>query len=212
MDTNNWYALDNWNNSRLSYNKDKNVMFFDTNEEYEDAVISFPVPDDAKSFSLSFKIGNSCPVSKPGLQDSAKVTVGFGNSDLKENVKGIATPYIVDKDYFVIYSLGSEEKPVCIGGDNPRCFYFQVEAHNADNDEMDVYFGNFDLQFYDKNGYVEFTEYVPFEVQETNEIVTVGSAMEFRRIGGLFLILACAAIGVLNFVWGNKKGENKVKE
>ena len=194
MSEKDWYSPENWSNKKISYNQAKNVMFFDTNEESEEAVISFPVPENAQSFSLSFKIGNSCVHNKIGNQDSGKVTVGFGGKDNAKEIYGVSTPNILGEEKFVIYSLGTEEKPIGIRNEAPEYLYFKVSVHNAAKDGMDVYFGDFDLQFYDEVGAVPFADYVPFTKQQTDERAPGGGDLMFSivlmclmLIGGLSL-------------------------
>lgn len=188
-----WYSPENWSNEKISYNQAKNVMFFDTNEEQEEAFISFPVPENARSFSLSFKIGNSCTSNKIGYQDSGKVTVGFGGKDNAEEIYGTSTPNIIGEEKFVRYSLGTEEKPIGIKGEAPHYLYFKVSAHNAANDSMDVHFGDFDLQFYDKVGTVLFADYVPFKKQQTDERAPGGGDMMLS-----FVLMCLVLIGGLS--------------
>ena len=198
-----WYNPENWSNEKISYNQAKNVMFFDTEEEMEEAVISFPVPDNAQSFSLSFKIGNSCTTTKIGYEDCGKVTVGFGGKDNLEDIHGVSTPNILGEEKFVIYSLGTEEKPITINGEAPKYLYFKVSAHNAAKDSMDVYFGDFDLRFYDEAGAVPFAEHVPFTTKQTDERVLVGGDMTVSFVLMWIGFFAIVALGVFKRKKGN---------
>ena len=206
MSEKDWYSPENWSNKKISYNQAKNVMFFDTDEESEEAVISFPVPENAQSFSLSFKIGNSCTSQKIGYQDCGKVTVGFGGKDNAEEIYGVSTPNILGEEKFVIYSLGTEEKPITIGGEAPKYLYFKVYAHNAANDGMDVYFGDFDLQFYDEVGALPFADYVSFTKQQTDERAPGGGDMMLSFVLMLIVLVVSGALGI---IFKKKKGKKK---
>lgn len=207
-----WYTAGNWNNDRISYNKEKNVLFFDEALKQEEATIKFPVPENAKSFSLSFKIGNRYPMGKPGTWDSAYVTVGFGAEDNSENVNTLRTPNVMGEEKFVSYSLGAAEKPVGIIGD-PDFFYFKINASNARDDDLDVYFGDFELNFYDSTGAIQFSEYVPFKRNKTSEKVFMGDHMAGSLIGIYLLIAFIAAVFTVGVIKTKKQyGSHNEKE
>ena len=100
------------------------------------------------------------------------------------------------EEKFVNYSIGTAEKPIEIIG-QPDYFQFKINAHNASNDEMDVYFGDFELIFYDSAGYIQFTESVPFKRSETSEKVFIGNNMMLPLIGMYFLMIFIIIASVL---------------
>lgn len=208
----NWYITENWSNENLSYHEGKNVLYFNTNSREEEAVITISVPNGAKSFSFSFKIGNGYITHKVGNQDSGYAIIGFGNDEKRDNVEkssGIRTNSVFNKRNFINLSVGTEAKSIGIIGE-PDYFYFIIHASNAGDDEMDVYFGDFELTFYDEEGYIPMSEYISFKESETNETIFIGEHMTWPVIVGALYLICFLAVSLKIFMQKKDKEEEEI--
>ena len=186
-----WYIAENWSNENITYLEDKNILYFNSNSKEEEAIITSPIPAEAKSFSFSFKMGNGYITHKIGYQDCGYATIGFGRNGNGDNIKiskGIRTNNVLNERNFVEYSIGTAKKPVGIKTDSDY-FYFKINASNSGDDEMDVYFGDFELTFYEEEGYIPMSEYISFKENKTSETVFIDKHMTLPLLGDIALIV-----------------------
>lgn len=142
-----------WHGDHVVYLDHDDVYHFESNEKDTEAWYTTDIPENAKSFSFSLKIGNSYLVGKPGYQDYAVVTVGYNSGS--ESFEMLQSPYIQNEQKYIVLSLGNEQSPVELWAEADRLF-IKIEAHNAAEDEMDVFFGEPCVTFYDRGASNEF--------------------------------------------------------
>ena len=70
-----WHNPENWSSSTLVYSEKADILCFDSTAEYETASYTVSVPEEAGSFTLSFKAGNSHSAAKEGAKDTGYITV-----------------------------------------------------------------------------------------------------------------------------------------
>jgi len=134
---NDWNNSENWSSSALAYSEKSNVLYFDSTAEYETAVYILSVPEEAGSFTLSFKAGNSHSAAKEGAKDTGYITVSTDSGVIAK------TPMIQDNLTYVSYTL--TDAPV-----QAEQLYITAEAYNSYGNSVDFYFGNFELRQADK--------------------------------------------------------------
>lgn len=136
----NWHNPENWSNSTLLYSEKADVLHFGSTSEYETAVYEIKIPEGVNAFSLSFKAGNSRSVAKPGAQDVGYITVSIDDFTIAK------TEMIKNNTEYILYSLGSEEKPVPVQN---GMLYIKAEAYNSYKNNIDFYFGDIRINFYE---------------------------------------------------------------
>lgn len=68
-------------------------------------------------------------------------------------------------------------------------FYFKINASNSGGDEIDVYFGDFELTFYEEEGYIQMSEYISFNESKTSETIFIDKHMTLPLFGDTALIV-----------------------
>ena len=189
---NNWRNSESWSDSALVYSEKYDVLYFDSTAEFETAVYTIDVPDWASTFSLSFKAGNSRSVAKAGAKDAGYLTVGTDSGVIAR------TPMIQDNLTYVRYTLSAV--PV-----QTEQLYITAEAYNSYGDEIDFYFGAFELEFSEAIPENFITGYY-FSADPTTEKV--------QNPGGkpvILPIIAIALIAVVSLIcaFAHRKGKEK---
>lgn len=180
-----------------SYVSDLEAYRFETNEKYAEALYTIELPKNAKAFSLSLKIGNSYLTRKPGKQDYAVIAVGYNRG--AESFEIARSAHIQNEQKFLILSLGDERSPLELWEEADR-IYVTIEAHNAAEDEMDVFFGEPRVAFYEdlaSDGSLSvygYDGFYRFEKTATDQNVFYANTMLLPTI--LFFVLA---VGILIF-------------
>lgn len=193
-----------WRGDHVVYLEHDDVYHFETYEKNTEAWYTADIPENAKSFSLSLKIGNSYLARKPGYQDYAVVTVGCNSGS--GSFEMLQSPYIQNEQKYIVLSLGNEQSPVELWAEADQIF-IKIEAHNVAEDEMDVFFGEPCVTFYDRSVSNEFiSEYhfydlYRFEKTETDQNVFYSNSMILPTI---FLFLFAVGIFVFRF-WKREK-------
>lgn len=193
-----------WRGDHVVYPDRGNVYRFETNEKDTEAWYTADIPENAESFSLSLKIGNSYSARKPGYQDYAVVTVGCNSGS--GSFEMLQSPYIQNEQKYIVLSLGNEQSPVELWAEADQLF-IKIEAHNAAEDEMDVFFGEPCVTFYDCSASNEFiSEYLfydlyRFEKTETDQNVFYENSMILPTI---LLFLFAVGIWIFRF-WKRKQ-------
>ena len=143
--TYNWKNENNWNNENIGFIEDINALYFKSNSEYEEAVCVIPVPKESQSFSVTLKVGNSCDVHKVGYQDCGYISIGFGDySNMNECVR---STMLANNTEFINLNLGSKLNPLPLY--DASSIYIKAEAYNSSKDEIDFYFGDISVSFYE---------------------------------------------------------------
>lgn len=137
----------NWNNENIGFIEDINAFYFKSNSEYEEAVCVIPVPKGSQSFSVKLKAGNSCDVHKIGYQDCGYISIGFG--DYPNMNECARSTMLVNNTEFINLYLGNESNPLPIY--DASSIYIKAEAYNSSKDEIDFYFGDISVSFYEAN-------------------------------------------------------------
>ncbi len=173
---NSWRNPENWNNSSVSYNKETDILYFNSTAEYEAAGYTVPVPEGASSFSLSFKAGNSRSITKTGAQDTGYITVS--------TEKGIIsrTAMINNNTEYAVYSLGTAESPVPVQCEQ---LFITAEAYNSYNNSIDFYFGGFNIEFYETLPDEIFTEYYFCSEKTEEKVQDINGKPPFSRLSAL---------------------------
>lgn len=193
-----------WRGDHVVYLNHDDVYHFETNGKDAEAWYTADIPENARSFSLSLKIGNSYLVGKPGYQDYAIVTVGYNSGS--ESFEMLQSPYIQNEQKYIVLSLGNEQSPLELWAEADQLF-IKIEAHNAAEDEMDVFFGEPSVTFYDHSVSNEFiSEYhfydlYRFKKTETDQNVFYANSMVLPTI---LLFLFAVGIFVFRF-WKREK-------
>ena len=193
-----------WCGDHVVYLDHDDVYHFETNEKDTEALYTADIPENAESFSLSLKIGNSYLARKPGYQDYAVVTVGYNSGS--ESFEMLQSPYIQNEQKYIVLSLGNEQSPLELWAEADQIF-IKIDAHNAAEDEMDVFFGEPRVTFYDhsvSNKFISeyhFYNLYRFEKTETNQNVFYENTMILPTI---FLFLFAVGIFIFRF-WKREK-------
>ncbi len=193
-----------WHGDHVVYLDHDDVYHFETNERDTEAWYTVDIPKNAESFSLSLKIGNSYLARKPGYQDYAIATVGYNSGS--ESFKMVQSPYIQNEQKYIVLSLGNEQSPLQLWAEADQLF-IKIEAHNAAEDEMDVFFGEPRVTFYDdsvSNDFVSkyhFYDLYRFEKTKTDQNVFYANSMVLPTI---FLFLFAVGIFIFRF-WKREK-------
>lgn len=196
-----------WRGDHVVYLARGDIYRFETNEKDTEAWYTADIPENAESFSLSLKIGNSYSAEKPGYQDYAVVTVGYNSGS--GSFEMLQSPYIQNEQKYIVLSLGNEQSPVELWAEADRLF-IKIEAHNAADDEMDVFFGEPCVTFYDRGVSNEFiSEYhfydlYRFEITETDQNVFHENSMILPAI-----LLFLFAVGIRFFHFWKREKERQ---
>lgn len=189
---NNWYNSENWNNSSLSYNESSDVLYFDSTSEYEKAEYTVSVPDWASSFSLSFKAGNGHSSAKEGAKDTGYITVGTDSGIIAK------TPMIQDNSTYISYTLHTA--PI-----QTEQLFITAEAYNSYSNNMDFYFGGFDIEFYETVPDSFITEHYFLAKPTTEKVQNINNTPAFLPIIGIVLLAAFSSFCAFTHKKENEK-------
>ncbi|MBQ7834325.1 MAG: hypothetical protein IJ385_00935 [Ruminiclostridium sp.] len=193
---NNWHNPENWNSDALVYNKKSDVLYFDSTAKYETAEYTVDVPDWANSFSLSFKAGNSRSATKEGAKDVGYIAVGTDSGVIAK------TPMIKDNLTYVRYTLSAV--PV-----QTEQLYITAEAYNSYGDEIDFYFGGFDIEFYETMPDSFNTEYYFLGKPTTESVQNINKKTSILPLAAAILL---GIILIACFLLTRKEKHNETPE
>ena len=190
-----------WHGDHAVYLDHDDAYRFETNEKGAEVLYTIDIPENAKSFSLSLKIGNSYLLRKPGYQDYALVTVGYNSGS--EFFEVIQSPYIQNEQKYIVLSLRNEQSPLELREEADQIF-IKIEAYNAAEDEIDVFFGKPHVTFYDSavsNTFASeynFYDLYRFERTDTDQNIFYENSMILPTI-----LLFLFAVGIFTVAFGN---------
>ncbi len=192
--TDSWHNPENWKGNALAYSEKADVLYFDSTSEYETASCTVSVPEWADSFTLSFKAGNSHSAAKEGAKDAGYITVSTDSGVIAK------TPMIQDNLTYVSYTL--TDAPV-----QAEQLYITAEAYNSYGNEIDFYFGAFELEFSEATPESFLTEYYFSPVPTNEKVQNINGKPAVFPIIVLALLAPISLICVLSSRKG-KKNEN----
>lgn len=182
--TGDWANIDIWESHGLSYSDKTEALTFTDKEFIESAVLNVEIPAGTKSFSLSIKTGS---MTEKG--DTGYITVGFGEGS---NIMSFRSNGISSTSY-VETSLGSSSDPINIV-DGSKNMYIKVEVKNDEMDDIDFFFKDLDVKFYNSKGQTDFYGNLTSETFiQTNTEEKVAPPDNGPRV--LIFILLIAALG-----------------
>jgi len=190
----NWHNPENWSSSTLVYSEKDDILCFDSTAEYETASYTVSVPEEAGSFTLSFKAGNSHSAAKEGAKDAGYITVSTDSGVIAK------TPMIQDNLTYVCYTL--TDAPV-----QAEQLYITAEAYNSYGNIIDFYFGDFELEFSEAVPENFMTEYYFSTVPTTEKVQNLNGKPAVFPIIVLALLAPISLFCVLSSRKG-KKNEN----
>ncbi len=203
--------MSEWKDAPLKYNERLNAMYFDSESEKEEAVYVVDIPENADSFSVSVKVGESNDLNIKGYQDSGRITVGYGDGTNQE--MSVTSQIISDKKEFVVLSLGDSANPISTGEADK--LYIKSEGRNFDGGKIDFYFCEPDVSFYEKTSETLINRNLVFDMTLTGEKINInggafGLEMLPKMVTFLTVLIAVIRIALRRiFKRKQKTKENK---
>lgn len=181
---NDWHNPENWSSSTLAYSEKADILYFDSTAEYETAVYTLSVPEEAGFFTLSFKAGNSHSAAKEGAKDTGYITVSTDSGVIAK------TPMIQDNLTYVCYTL--TDAPV-----QTEQLYITAEAYNSYGNSIDFYFGDFELEFSEATPENFLTEYYFSTKPTTEKVQSINEIPVYLPIIGIALLALISSLCAL---------------
>lgn len=188
--TGDWANIEIWESHGLSYSDKTEALTFTDKEFIESAVLNVEIPAGTKSFSFSIKMGS---MTENG--DTGYITVGFGEGN---NIMSFRSNGISSTSY-VETSLGSSSDPINIV-DGSKNMYIKVEVKNSEMDDIDFFFKDLDVKFYNNKGQTDFYGSLTSETFiQTNTEENVAPPDNGPRVIIFLLIIAALGGGVFAY-------------
>lgn len=188
--TGDWKNIEIWESHGLSYSDKTEALTFTDKEFIESAVLNVEIPAGTKSFSFSIKMGS---MTENG--DTGYITVGFGEGN---NIMSFRSNGISSTSY-VETSLGSSSDPINIV-DGSKNMYIKVEVKNSEMDDIDFFFKDLDVKFYNNKGQTDFYGSLTSETFiQTNTEENVAPPDNGPRVIIFLLIIAALGGGVFAY-------------
>ncbi|MBE6880820.1 MAG: hypothetical protein E7490_08325 [Ruminococcaceae bacterium] len=202
-----WKNPSEWqHDGTLSYDKENEVLFFDTKEAKAECSKTIEIPEEADCFEFSFVAGNSSPVTRDS--DSGKVRLSFLDENDAE-ITGFDT-LISEKEYFYKYTASSTSMPFPIPKAAEK-MVIEASGTNRGKDDLNFYFKNFTLEFKNEESTEIITDYTGVFTSEKvgDKLIKIGNDSKLTTIGLWVLLGVIAVTGVFRIV---KYDKSKNKE
>ena len=202
-----WKNPSEWqHDGTLAYDKENEVLFFDTKEDKAECSVTIEIPDDANCFQFSFEAGNSSPITRDS--DSGRVRLSFLDENNAE-ISGFDT-LIFEKEYFYKYTASSTSMPFPIPKTAER-MVIEASGTNRGKSDLNFYFKNFTLEFKNEESTEIITDYtgvfIPKKVGD--KLIKIGNDSMLTTIGLWVLLGVIAVTGVFRIVKYNKSKDKE---